>query len=479
MSAINLTNVHPSSDVKKERVNIHSHIKGLGVNTDIYMHGDDGEGVRLTDEKYGTYFDNSCGLIGQYKAREAALFLVDLIKEKKLAGRCILLAGPSGSGKSALAVGISREINKKMPFVYLSGAEVYSNEVKKTEVILESFRKSIHLKIKEEKLVYEGEVVDMVVEEKDCVYSLNKAKQVNAIIMTLRTIKGTRTLRLSPKIHEQIAREKIKIGDVIYIETNTGHVKRLGRCNAYAKEYDIEFDEYVSLPKGDVYKKKEVIQQMSLHDIDLANANPTMGEDLATVLNSYLRPRKTEITEKLRVEINKTINKYLEMGLAEIIPGVLYIDEAHMLDIECFSYLNRAIESPLAPIVIMATNRGICTVRGTESIEPHGIPVDLLDRLIIVKTSPYTLNEIVQILAVRANAEKVYISEDGMNHLARIGIQSSLRFAMLLLEPSRILASMEGKSVIDVKHILQADELFMDARTSAHRVAEQANRFVN
>lgn len=34
-----------------------------------------------------------------------------------------------------------------------------------------------------------------------------------------------------------------------------------------------------------------------------------------------------------------------------------------MLDMECFSYLNRALESSLSPIVIFATNRGICTVR--------------------------------------------------------------------------------------------------------------------
>jgi RuvB-like protein 2 len=36
-----------------------------------------------------------------------------------------------------------------------------------------------------------------------------------------------------------------------------------------------------------------------------------------------------------------------------------------MLDIECFSFLNRALESDLAPIVIMASNRGITTIRGT------------------------------------------------------------------------------------------------------------------
>jgi DNA helicase TIP49 (TBP-interacting protein) len=45
--------------------------------------------------------------------------------------------------------------------------------------------------------------------------------------------------------------------------------------------------------------------------------------------------------------------------------GVLFIDEVHMLDIECFSFLNRALESDQAPIVIMATNRGITKIRGT------------------------------------------------------------------------------------------------------------------
>ena len=37
-----------------------------------------------------------------------------------------------------------------------------------------------------------------------------------------------------------------------------------------------------------------------------------------------------------------------------------------MLDIECFSFLSRALESETAPVVIMATtNRGITNIRGT------------------------------------------------------------------------------------------------------------------
>ena len=51
-----------------------------------------------------------------------------------------------------------------------------------------------------------------------------------------------------------------------------------------------------------------------------------------------------------------------------------------MLDIECFTYLHRALESTIAPIVIFATNRGKSEIRGTDIHSAHGVPLDLLDR---------------------------------------------------------------------------------------------------
>ena len=63
------------------------------------------------------------------------------------------------------------------------------------------------------------------------------------------------------------------------------------------------------------------------------------------------------------------MNKYIDEGIAELVPGVLFIDEVHMLDIHCFTYLHRALESRIAPIVVFATNRGICTVRGQYTLQ--------------------------------------------------------------------------------------------------------------
>ena len=143
-----------------------------------------------------------------------------------------------------------------------------------------------------------------------------------------------------------------------------------------------------------------------------------------------------------------------------------------MLDIECFTYLNRALESSLAPIVIFATNRGVCEIRGTDVMAPHGIPVDLLDRMLIIRTMPYCLEEMVQIVAVRAETESLQIDEEALTHLGEIGARTSLRYAVQLLTPSRIVAQTAGREIITEVDIEEIDELFNDAKASAKRLAE-------
>merc|ERR1712070_1245647 len=325
---------------------------------------------------------------------------------KKMAGRALLMAGPPGTGKTAMALAIAQELGPKVPFCPMVGSEVYSTEVKKTEILMENCRRAIGLRIKETKEVYEGEATELTPEERPDPAG-GYGKKVTAVMIGLKTTKGTKTLKLAPQIYDSLTKEKVSVGDVIYIEANSGAAKRVGRSDAYATEFDLEADEYVPIPKGDVHKKKEVVQDVTLHDLDMANAKPQGGQDIMSVMGQFMKPRKTEITEKLRLEINKVVNRYIDQGVAELVPGVLFIDEVHMLDIECFTYLNRALESTLSPIVVFATNRGICTIRGTEVSAPHGIPVDLLDRVMIIRTMPYTLEETFQILSIRAKTEGI------------------------------------------------------------------------
>ncbi|KAK9496171.1 TIP49 C-terminus-domain-containing protein [Lipomyces doorenjongii] len=436
------------SSQRDNRTAAHTHIKGLGL------------------DEYGLATRVDGGFIGQQNAREACGLIVDMIKAKKMSGRAILLAGGPGTGKTALALAMSQELGPKVPFCPITGSEIFSTEVKKTEALMENFRRAIGLRIKETKEVYEGEVTELTPEEAENPLG-GYGKTISHVVVGLKSFKGTKQLRLDPSIYESIQKERVAVGDIIYIEANTGAVKRVGRSDAYATEFDLEAEEYVPLPKGDVHKKKEIVQDVSLHDLDIANARPQGGQDIMSMMGQLMKPKKTEITDKLRQEINKIVNKYIDQGVAELVPGVLFIDEVHMLDIECFTYLNRALESSISPVVVLASNRGMATIRGTEDIvAPHGVPPDLVDRLLIVRTLPYNKDEIRLIVEKRKNTESLSISNEGLDKLAEQGVNSSLRYALQLMAPAGILARAKGRAEIGVADIEEAEELFIDAKRS-------------
>ena len=321
-------------------------------------------------------------------------------------------------------------------------------------------------------------------------------RTISHLILTLKSVRGTKKLRLDPSIYEAIQKERVAVGDVIYIEANTGACKRVGRSDAYATEFDLEAEEYVPVPKGEVHKKKEVVQDVTLHDLDIANARPQGGQDVMSMMGQLMKPKKTEITDKLRSEINKVVSRYIDQGVAELVPGVLFIDEVrnpprcpqspayrpqvHMLDIECFTYLNRALESPISPIVILASNRGNTIIRGTHDIYgAHGVPPDLLARLLIIPTHPYNASEISTIIRLRSKTEGLAISDSAVERVAGHGTSVSLRYALQLLTPSSILAKVNGRSEITPEDVAECEDLFIDARRSAKVVEQAGSAFIS
>lgn len=66
-------------------------------------------------------------------------------------------------------------------------------------------------------------------------------------------------------------------------------------------------------------------------------------------------------------------------------------------------------------------------LRGTEISAPHGIPLDLLDRLMIIRTLPYSQEEMVQIIRIRAQTENIQADDESLSLLGEIGTKTTLR----------------------------------------------------
>ena len=278
---------------------------------------------------------------------------------------------------------------------------------------------------------------------------------------------------MGTKMIDSMTKERVLAGDVISIDKTSGKITKLGRSYTRSRDYDAmgADTKFVQCPDGELQKRKEVVHTVSLHEIDVINSR-TQG------FLALFSGDTGEIRSEIRDQINTKVGEWKEEGKAEIIPGVLFIDEVHMLDIECFSYINRALEADLAPIVIMASNRGNARIRGTDYRSPHGLPLDFLDRVVIVSTQPYVPDEIQQILAIRASEEDVDLSSDALALLTKIGQEAGLRYASNLITTSTLLSQKRNAKEVSVEDVQRSYTLFYDPARSVKFVKEFEKRFI-
>ena len=266
---------------------------------------------------------------------------------------------------------------------------------------------------------------------------------------------------MGTKMIDSMTKEKVMAGDVISIDKASGKITKLGRSYTRSRDYDAmgADTKFVQCPDGELQQRREVVHTVSLHEIDVINSR-TQG------FLALFSGDTGEIRSEVREQINTKVAEWKEEGKAEIVPGVLFIDEVHMLDIECFSYINRALEDELAPIVIMASNRGNTKIRGTDYRSPHGLPLDFLDRVVIVSTHQYSKEEMQQIISIRAQEEEVDISPDALALLTKIGQETGLRYASNLITTSYLLSQKRKATEVSIDDVQRSFQLFFDPARS-------------
>ena len=431
-----------------ERIGAHSHIRGLGLDDSLEPR------------------DVSQGMVGQQDARKATGVVYKMIKESKISGRAILLAGQPGTGKTAIAMGLAQALGEDTPFTSIAGSEIFSLEMSKTEALTQAFRRSIGVRIMEETDIVEGEVVEIQIDTP-------AAGGEKTGRITLCTTEMETVYDLGAKMIEALQKEKVSAGDVITIDKASHRVSKLGRSFTRARDYDAMGSQtrFVQCPEGELQKRKEVVHTVSLHEVDVINSRQQGFLALFAGDTGEIKP-------EVREQIDQKVAEWREEGKAEIVPGVLFIDEVHMLDIECFSWLNRALESDLAPVLIIATNRGIAQIRGTQYKSPHGIPLDLLDRLMIISTAPYKEPEVKRILEIRCEEEDVEMLPEALDLLTRIALETSLRYAIHMIMCASLCCQKRKGTEVNIDDIKRIYSLFVDVKRSTQFLMEYQQEFM-
>ncbi|KAL5988260.1 RuvB-like 2 [Asimina triloba] len=234
-----------------ERIGAHSHIRGLGLDSSL--------NPRSVSE----------GMVGQTSARKAAGLILHMIQQGKIAGRAILIAGQPGTGKTAIATGLAKSLGSDTPFASISGSELFSLEMSKTEALTQAFRRAIGVRIKEETEVIEGEVVEVQIDRPAVSGSASKTGK-----LTLKTTEMETVYDLGAKMIEALGKEKVQSGDIIVIDKASGKITKLGRSFTRSRDYDAVGPQtkFVQCPDGELQKRKEVLHCVTLHEIDVINS---------------------------------------------------------------------------------------------------------------------------------------------------------------------------------------------------------------
>ena len=168
---------------------------------------------------------------------------------------------------------------------------------------------------------------------------------------------------------------------------------------------------------------------------------------------------------------------------------------------------NRALESDLSPVLITATNRGITRIRGTNYKSLHGVLIDLLDRMLIISTARAAREPPARVsrrtrrprpchaatpprpapragalhrgsTLIRCEEEDVEMADDALTLLTKIGIETSLRYAIQLIIAAALVCAKRKGVEVEVEDIKRVYTLFVDVKRSTQFLLEYQSEFM-
>ncbi|KAL0265759.1 UNVERIFIED_CONTAM: hypothetical protein PYX00_011474 [Menopon gallinae] len=389
-------------DMLFEKTSLHSHIKGLGIEGDEVL-------------------DVGDGMVGQKKARMALGVLQKLVQNGY--NNPVILTGEPGTGKTALAIGLSKEMGLSYNIVNVCELKKKGKSI--GECLLQAARKNVVVEIKETYEIVEGEVVELV-------------HEVGRIKLTLKTTDMESVFEIGEKMFAEMKSERVEAGDVVRLNKSTGKFRKVGRSFFKASHAYPDIN-IVPCPEGELIRSVEEESRATLHDIDMVNSKFNPLEEAP------------EIRSEIREEVNRKVKEMINEGKARIAHGMLVLDELHILDRRDLVHFNKLVEQDWAPLILMIVSR----------VETLDWPRDLLDRVLVVRTDKYSKDNLRHIIKVRSSEENTGVDGDALEALVDVAARGGLKYALNLLTLSGVRASKRGARV-SAPDVQRVRELFVD-----------------
>jgi len=316
----------------------------------------------------------------------------------------IIICGKSGSGKNRFFKNLRYKLGNQFPFSDNTNLLNSAIEKDQLEELFKLQKKSIGIRISEYIEYYEGEVNELTF----AIDPSNKMrKDFNAIIV-LKTLEGRLKLNVSGIIYNELVKKKIKIGNVIRIIPDSCSVQNLGESFNYIKNNSIVKLNFFTLPKGRVFKKKILTRELTIYDFEFENFKNKKEYEFLNI----------DRTIKLIEDTETLLWKYNQFGKANIIRGILFINNMDLLSINSLSFLFKNFNNWLSPVTILSTNKIQLSTLTPFSLDSFRLN-NLFDCFIIpFKNSHKT--EALKLICLDLLKEKKFISGAGIKKLKNL-----------------------------------------------------------
>jgi RuvB-like protein 1 (pontin 52) len=328
-----------------------------------------------------------------------------------------LIYGGSKFEKELLIFWLKKSLGKRLPSSKIIGDCISVNEPNQIKEIIKNQKKSIGIRIHEYLEYYEGEVTDIILNSEH-----SNELQKNAYgILSLKTLEGKLRIKISGIVYKEFLFKKVEKGDIIRIIPESYLIQNLGRSICSTDNYPVNNENYFTIPKGKVLKKKILIKEVTLFDFEFENCKHKNNFEFLNIEN----------VGKLNEDIGILLQNYDKCGKAKIFRGILYVDNAHYLNFKCFCFLTSTFGNFLCPTTILFTNK--TDFLNSESFYLDSFNISNLNHWVTVPLRVFAKNQILKIICLNFLKKKIFLSSSAIQLLEFFLKKSDLKFIFSLI----------------------------------------------